>query len=466
MGETKPGLVVAVALAVVLAVGLPSGGLSSVATASHQSVSISSPPEGEQLFVGQAVTVNGTANQSVGSVALYVRGGGDWLLMDVNRDGVRDDNDAITVEQAGNWSVRNLVLADAHPVLSYPGNYQLGVVAANEVGENGSLPATLDTNRLPAAGGAQTVLRINRARLEGNFLTVGGELPTENAEVTVEGTARGAQELLVVLVDSRGKVATDRILVPRGNGSFEQDVALRAIDGSVFAKGPVTGYVLAVGRDDRLGDGRLPDGSNATLDALAEYVSGSSTTLDARQVRERLLDQTVDAPGSDDLVTSTEFRYAESSTEIVAVSPESLVGVEGIYAVTAGETLVVRGETNRLPDESTILVEATAGPTPGRLPLAWTDEWNLDGNWAVSMDTTDVEPGLYTHTVDVDGDTEDQVRVWILRPAGNVTPEDWPTTGLSPSPGPGPDLGLGSDPSSGPAPDYLPFSRTRGSSTE
>lgn len=182
--------------------------------------------------------------------------------------------------------------------------------------------------------------------------------------------------------------------------------------------------VLAVGRDGLVGNGRLPDGSNATLDALAAYVGDSSGTLEARQVRERLLDQTVDEAGSDDLLVSEEFRYAEGSTEIVAVTPESLVGVEGIYAVTAGETMVVRGETNRLPDESTILVEAIGGQTPGRLPLAWTDEWNLDGQWAVSMDTTGVEPGLYTLSVDVNGDTEDQVQVWILGPAGNVTPGD------------------------------------------
>ncbi|MFC7079844.1 hypothetical protein [Halorussus caseinilyticus] len=199
-------------------------------------------------------------------------------------------------------------------------------------------------------------------------------------------------------------------------------MALLTPDGEQLAEGQTTGYVLAVGRDNRVGDGLLPDGSNATLDALAEYLTTSPGRLDAWQVRERLLGQTVDEAGSDDLLVSTQFRYAEKSTTVSSVTPESLVGAEGIYAVTAGETMVVRGRTNRLPDESTIMVEATDGPTPSRISTAWTQDWNLDGNWAVSMNTDGVEPGRYTLTVDVDGDTADQVQVRILPSFGNVTP--------------------------------------------
>lgn len=420
MGGTISGPVVALAL--VIAVGIPGGPLSGVATAVHESVTITAPQDGDEYFVGQAVTINGSTNESVESVALYARAGGDWLLLDVDRDGVRDDSDTLPVGEAGNWSVRNLVLSDAHQVLSYPGTYQLGAVATSEVGENETVPTALSPNELPAAGGAQLTLEVNRARLQGNFLTVGDELSTENAEVTVNGTARGARELLVVFVDSRGQVATDQILVPRGNGSFDVDVALRTADGKPLAEGLTTGYVLAVGRDGTFGDGRLPTGANATPDALTEYVSDQPAKLDARQVSERLLAQTVDEAGSDDLLVSAEFRYVESSTRIISVTPESLFGVEGFYAVTVGETMVVRGHTNRIPDESTIMVEATDGPSAGRLPPAWTHDWNLDGEWTVSMDTDGVEPGVYTLTVDVDGDTEDQVQVLILRPVGNETP--------------------------------------------
>ncbi|MFC7079845.1 hypothetical protein [Halorussus caseinilyticus] len=157
--------------AVVLALAVSVGGLGAfwtpVASASHQSVTIDSPSEGDQYFVGEAVSINGTANGSVGSVALYARASGDWLLLDVNQDGVRDGSDTLTVDTDGSWSVRNLVLADSNPILSYPGNYQPGAVDAAEVGENGSVPSSLPANRLLEAGGAQSSLRIERARLEG-----------------------------------------------------------------------------------------------------------------------------------------------------------------------------------------------------------------------------------------------------------------------------------------------------------
>ncbi|WP_137285287.1 hypothetical protein [Halorussus salinisoli] len=411
-------------MAVVLALGVSLGGLGAfwtpVATASHESIEISSP-EGE-YFVGQAVNVSGSANRSVESVAVYARGGGDWQLLDVNRDGELGGDDTLAVDEQGNWSVRNLVLSNANRLLSFPGDYRLGVVNASDVGANGSLPTSLDPTRFVRAESGQTILRVSRTRLRGSFVTVGGELSSENAEVTVRGTSRGGRELLVVLVDSRGRVATDQLQVPRGNGSFDVDVALRTDDGTALAEGPVQAYVLALGRDERAGDGHLPDGTNATLDAVAEYVAHHPARLDARQVRERFLDQTVDEAGSDDLLVAERFDYVESTTTITTVAPESQFGREGIYAVTVGERMVVAGETNLLPGDSTISVEAVSGPTPGRIPVVWTHDWDSDGNWSVAVDTDGVEPGVYALSVEADGETDDQVFVRVLPEFGNETP--------------------------------------------
>ncbi|NHN59312.1 MULTISPECIES: hypothetical protein [Halorussus] len=419
MARTKPLLAVVVALAV--SVGTLWAFFAPVATASHESIRISSP-EGT-YFVGQAVNVSGTANATTDSVAVYASGGGDWQLLDVNRDGELDGDDRVPVDERGNWSVRNLVLSNASRVLSYPGSYRIGVVNATAVGGNGTLPSSIDPARFVETEGGQTPIRVNRARLRGSFRTVASQVATSNAEVTVRGTARGGRELLVVLVDSRGRVGTDRITVPRGNGSFDADVPLRTVDGRPFAEGPVRAYVLALGRDDVPGDGRLPDGANATLDSLAEYVAGSTARLDARQVSERFLDQTVDEAGSDDLLIAEQFDYVDPTTRITTVATESQFVPGRIYSITAGERMVVAGRTNLFPGENTIRIEAVDGPSAGRLPPVWTHDWNADGNWSVAMDTDGLEPGVYTLVVEAEGETDDQVSFSVTRRAGNVTPD-------------------------------------------
>jgi major cell surface glycoprotein (TIGR04216 family) len=422
MERTKSGLTVLLAVAMMVS---GSGAFwAPVATAADQSPSQSvdiSSPSGT-YFVGQTVNVTGTANQSVGSVALYARSAGDWQLLDVNRDGEFDDEDTVPVGEQGNWSVRNLVLSNANRLLSYPGDYRLGVVNASAVGGNGTLPSTLTPSEFVTAGSSQSVLRVNRARLRGSFVTVGGQLPTTTAEVTVRGTSQGNRELLVVLVDSRGRVGTDQIQVPRGNGSFDVDVPLRTGDGRMLAEGPIQAYVLALGRDETAGDGDLPDGTNATLEALANYLENQPARLDAEQVRERFLDQTIEATGSDDLILDERFRYVESTTRVTTIAPESQFGPEGIYAITTGDRMIVAGYTNLLPGDNTIRVEAISGPSAGRVPVVWTDNWNTDGNWSVAMDTDGLEPGLYTLTVEADGETDDTVFFRVLQRSGNVTP--------------------------------------------
>jgi major cell surface glycoprotein (TIGR04216 family) len=420
MERTKS--VLTVLLAVAMMVSGSGAFWTPVATAANQSQSVDISSPSGAYFVGQTVNVTGTANQSVESVALYTRSGGDWQLLDVNRDGEFDGEDTIPVDEQGNWSVRNIVLSNANRLLSYPGDYRLGVVNASAVGGNESLPSALDPSEFVGPDSSQSVLRVNRARLRASFVTVGGQLPTSTAEVTVRGTSRGNRELLVVLVDSRGRVATDQIQVPHGNGSFDVDVPLRIADGEALAEGPIQAYVLALGRDQIAGDGNLPDGTNATLDALAAYLENQPARLDAEQVRERFLDQTTEETGSDDLVIDEQFRYVESTTRMTTIAPESQFGPEGIYAITTGDRMIVAGYTNLLPGDNTIRVEAISGPSAGRVPVVWTDNWNTDGSWSVAMETDGLEPGLYTLTVEADGETDDTVSFRVLPRTTNVTP--------------------------------------------
>jgi major cell surface glycoprotein (TIGR04216 family) len=408
---------------VTLVLAVTTGGIAAFRTptagASTPTIAITSP-EGA-YFVGQAVNLTGTANESVEEVAVYAQSGGDWQLLDVNANGQFGSDDAVAVDETGNWSVRNLVLSNANRMLSYPGNYRLGVVNASAVGGNDSLPASIDPAEFVETESSQTLVRVNRARLRGSFLTTDGQLATSAAEVTVRGTARGGRELLVLLVDSRGRVATEQVQVPRGNGSFDVDVPLRTDDGRIVAEGPVQAYVLALGRDDRAGDGRLPDGTNATLDALAAYVGAHSASLDARQVSERFLAQTTREAGSDDLLISEQFEYVEPTTRITTVAQESQFGPEGIYGIPTGERMVVAGDTNLLPDDNNIRVRAIDGPSASRFPDLWTQDWNTDGTWSVSFDTTGLEPGIYTLTVEADGETDDTVAFRVLPSSTNVT---------------------------------------------
>jgi PGF-CTERM protein len=75
--------------------------------------------------------------------------------------------------------------------------------------------------------------------------------------------------------------------------------------------------------------------------------------------------------------------------------------------------MVVRGVTNRNPDDATIVVEATEGPSIAELGTAVTDQWGHDGVWNVSIEVPEaVEPGQYTIQSD-DGDRISEANVTI-----------------------------------------------------
>jgi hypothetical protein len=80
--------------------------------------------------------------------------------------------------------------------------------------------------------------------------------------------------------------------------------------------------------------------------------------------------------------------------------------------------VVVRGLTNRRPDDNTIFVEVTDGPSAAAFDLAATDSWDTDGVWAVRLDSSGVEPGVYTIQAD-DGESSDSVRVRLLPRGAN-----------------------------------------------
>jgi major cell surface glycoprotein (TIGR04216 family) len=233
--------------------------------------------------------------------------------------------------------------------------------------------------------------------------------------------APGQDEVLVVMIDRRGRIASTILSVDDDDRFEEDDVPLVTPAGEELSEGPIVATVFGVGRDGVVGDGEIAGVTRADLEALDEEtrervragLANRSVTRTQQQVLELFYEESVGEAGSDDLVLADAFRYTDGRTNIESVHPAGRANATGTLPVTAGETVVVRGVTNRKPDDNTITVEAVDGPTPDAISIASTDEWGLDGVWTVTLDTDGAEPGTYTVEAD-DGDDTDRVTVEVV----------------------------------------------------
>jgi major cell surface glycoprotein (TIGR04216 family) len=255
----------------------------------------------------------------------------------------------------------------------------------------------------------------------GVFADIGGQVATEDGEVNVGGTARGFEEVLVTMIDRRGRIASDVVTVDDDDG-FEDDVALRTPDGESLSEGPIVATVFAAGRDGVVGDGEIAGFTRADLDALdentreraREEIQNQSVTRTAQQVLALFYEESINDTGSDDQVLFDAFRYADGRTSIETVGPQVSPNRTGSGPVVPGETVVVSGRTNRKPVDNTITVEVIDGPTPLAFDLVSTDQWGTDGTWSVTLDVpAGVEAGNYTLRSD-DGDSTDTGQVEVL----------------------------------------------------
>lgn len=315
------------------------------------------------------------------------------------------------------------------------------------------------------------------------FRDIGGQVAVEDGEVTVRGTATGLDEVLVSMIDRRGRIASAIVSVD-DDDVFDEDVTLATPDGTQLAEGPIVASVFSAGRDGVVGDGEIAGFTRADLAALdentreraRETVANRSVTRTQAQVLELFYEESINDTGSDDLVLIDAFRFTDGRTSVEAVLPvtasngtdgrnatdettpvanatdettavandtdettpvanvtnetatdrndTTAVVTDEMATVTAGETMLVRGRTNRKPDDNTITVEAVDGPTTEALDIVSTDQWGLDGIWQVRLDTDGAEPGVYTLEAD-DGDDSDRIDVRIV-PAenGTVTPAE------------------------------------------
>lgn len=419
-------------------------------------------------IAGAEVDVRGTAAPGVDDVAIYVRDQGDWELMDINEDGQFDESDLISVDADGEWEERDVRLSQANDILSIPGRYRFGVVEAEDVLQDGEIRETLSTSEFSSATSEQTSIIVTEPTLGGAnsslvaafgaemtmqqdnetreqrepwvFRTYDDEVAVEDGTVEVVGVAPGLDEVLVVLVDTRGRAVTETISVDNDDVFEEDDIELLTTEGRQLNEGPIEAMVIGLGRDNVVGDGVIPGQDRASISSLENWIQGFGTGLTQQQVAERILDETVQEAGSDDLVLEQQFRYADARTSVQSILPEGEAdGAEApgfqpeISPIETGDTMVVQGVTNRKPDDNTITVEVIDGPSADEFDSAATDEWGRNGIWSVNLSTEDIEPGTYTLEVD-DGDNTDVVQFEVVEeaeePANETTTpeEEEPTT--------------------------------------
>ena len=385
-------------------------------------------PDGTYI-AGSESDVAGRAPPGVDDVVLYVRDQGDWELLDINEDGDLNNEDTLSVDSVGEFDRDDVVLSEASDILSIPGRYRLGVVEAEDARDQaGNIRTSLTTSQFSSATSGQTTIIVGEPGLGTRaFQTYDGEVATEDGTVDVQGVAPGLDDVLVVLVDSRGRVVTDRVSVDDDDTFDQDDISLLTQNGRELNEGEIQALIIGLGRDGVAGDGILPGVSEPDLAGLEAYIQdiSSNRALTQEQVIARVLDETTGDIASDDLSIRESFRYRDGSTTIDTVRPRG-TNLDGINEVPVGSTLEVLGTTNRKPDDNTITVEVIEGPSSAEFDIASTDEWNNDGIWSVTLDTNDVEPGTYVIEVD-DGDNTDTVTIEIVEDDGTPTVTDTPT---------------------------------------
>ncbi|NHN58743.1 MULTISPECIES: hypothetical protein [Halorussus] len=412
-------------------------------------------------IAGQEIDVRGTAAPGVDDVAVYVRDQGDWELVDINEDGELSQQDFISVDADGEWEERDVTLSQANDILSIPGRYRLGVVEAVDVAQNGNVAETLSTSDFSSATSEQTSIIVTEPTLGGGgnaslaatfgagspmalqdqennttqpeaeptrnptwvFRTYNEQVAVEDGTVEVTGVAPGLDEVLVVMIDSRGRTVTETVSVDDNDVFEEDDIELVTREGRQLNEGQIRGMVIGLGRDTVVGDGVLPGVDDADLASLESWIASFGAGLTQEQVSERITDETTDEAGSDDLTLTQTFRYADAATSVSAILPQAQAdqpvtpGFQTqVQPIEVGQDIAVRGLTNRRPDDNTITVEVIDGPSASEFDSAATDEWGRNGVWSVNLSAQNVEPGTYTLEVD-DGDNTDIVQFEVV-PAG------------------------------------------------
>lgn len=372
-------------------------------------------PRGEYV-VGDEVSINGSASANVEDVVVYARDDDAWERV----------TGPLSVGPEDRFDATDFVLsADAvsTDIFTIRGTYMIGAIAAGDadVDGDGAPDDTIETGTFSSGVSASRSLRVVDQEFGARFEFVDGQVAVEDATLGVRGTAPGQTEVDLVLVGSRGNVQHEALTVD-DDGSFEATEL--DVDTGLLAQGPASAHVLSPGRDGVYGSS-----DTDSLDAVEGVPVGDAGDRSAAQVSDALLGNTVEDTGSDDAVLTREFRIAEGTSRIGTVGP---AGAPEADTVGSGGTLAVAGTTNRVPGDTTMVVEVLSA-TGDPVVLESTQQWGSDGRWNVSLALGGVEPGNYTVRAG-DGISSDRQPVRVVAERDVSTPTPTPPAEVTPTP--------------------------------
>ncbi|WP_049910464.1 HVO_2072 family ArtA-dependent S-layer glycoprotein [Natrinema gari] len=367
-------------------------------------------------IIGSEIDINGTADGS-DEVAVFVRDTADWKLVEqgiaVDSDGTFEKEDYVLSRDGGAGS----------DSLSLSGTYRFGVIDQSDADEVMDDENTISTSEFNQGTSATSSLRVVKGGLTVDHVSIIDGQVADGETLSIRGTAPGQDSVYVSFYGPRGTY--DRIPISTDSEYVfeEEDIQVGnnlgpqlGTDTSI-SQGTVYMSVYSKGRDNIPGDGSVDsvDGGTVEQQFVSMYKQLNAGATSQQQVMERIASETTRDSGSDDISRLFQFRYTDPQTTIENVSSASA----GEGTVVAGEAMTVSGATNRQPDDNTITVEVTDGPSVSQFDLASTEQWGADGRWNVTLDTEGIEPGTYTIETN-DGDSTDKADIRIIEEPEDV----------------------------------------------
>jgi len=117
--------------------------------------------------------------------------------------------------------------------------------------------------------------------------------------------------------------------------------------------------------------------------------------------------------------------------QTVDVVPANYSALSGVHDIEAGSTMLVRGTTNRHPDDTVVDVSVIDGPDADRIGFAVVETWDTDGIWTARLTVpADATPGTYTLQTQAGGDTDTQAFDVVAEKRATLTVRDTSRTTL------------------------------------
>lgn len=303
-------------------------------------VSLSGPDE---YVPGEEITLAGNAADGINRALLYARSNATREFEVVDLDGSTDGN-LTGISVSGSFSEDiDLSRGDGsgNELLSFPGTYQVAALPKKSVTEDrtrSTIPQSLSTPEVLGEVTALHTLKITSPTISVEQPGLDGQIAMSAETVIVNGSVSGNDDILLVAIDDRGTVTTERV-----SKSNFTDVELSIAD---FSRGKVTLYAVTSGRDGQIGDGSIKETRIATdnsplAELEAHLQSVAQTEKSGTQLRAILRNETDRDTASDDPVAVETFTIVPATVELTAPPPNaSITGGTQTKLRIAGRTTV------------------------------------------------------------------------------------------------------------------------------